>query len=205
MVRSEAASLRSNDPLRAERRRELEGKRSVPRTRTISFVGRALIRCRVMSNAQSDARFLELFPDWLKSLGEDASILADMLKADVPEDTKRSLAGGLNYIFKSLDLIPDFASRVCAGRREERFYGCSDLPNFYRKPYGNGWALVGDAGVHKDPFLALGICDAFRDAEFLAHLRVIPCLDRIDADVSKAFEVGFVVEAVRTLGPRRGL
>jgi len=55
-----------------------------------------------------------------------------------------------------------------AGRREERFYGCSDLPNFYRKPYGSGWALVGDAGVHKDPFLALGICDAFRDAEFLA-------------------------------------
>jgi len=69
---------------------------------------------------------------------------------------------------QSLNLIPDFAGRVCAGRREERFYGCSDLPNFYRKPYGSGWALVGDAGVHKDPFLALGICDALRDAEFLA-------------------------------------
>lgn len=69
---------------------------------------------------------------------------------------------------RSLDLIPDFASRVRAGRREERFYGCSDLPNFYRKPYGSGWALVGDAGVHKDPFLALGICDGLRDAEFLA-------------------------------------
>jgi flavin-dependent dehydrogenase len=69
---------------------------------------------------------------------------------------------------RSLDLIPDFAARVRAGRREERFYGCSDLPNFYRKPYGSGWALVGDAGVHKDPFLALGISDAFRDAELLA-------------------------------------
>lgn len=68
----------------------------------------------------------------------------------------------------SLDLIPDFATRVRAGRREERFYGCSDLPNFYRKPYGSGWALVGDAGLHKDPFLALGICDGLRDAEFLA-------------------------------------
>ena len=69
---------------------------------------------------------------------------------------------------RSLDLTPDFAARLRAGRREERFYGCSDLPNFYRKPYGSGWALVGDAGVHKDPFLALGIADAFRDAEFLA-------------------------------------
>ena len=26
--------------------------------------------------------------------------------------------------------------------------------------FGPGWALVGDAGVHKDPFMALGVCDA---------------------------------------------
>jgi flavin-dependent dehydrogenase len=42
------------------------------------------------------------------------------------------------------------------------------VPNFYRKPYGPGWALVGDAGCHKDPYLALGMCDAFRDADWLA-------------------------------------
>ena len=54
-------------------------------------------------------------------------------------------------VHDTLDLVPDFAGRVRAGRREERFYGCSDLPNFYRKPYGSGWALIGDAGLHKDP------------------------------------------------------
>jgi flavin-dependent dehydrogenase len=64
--------------------------------------------------------------------------------------------------------LPALAERVRAGRREERFYGVSDVPNFLRKPYGPGWALVGDAGCHKDPYLALGICDAFRDAELLA-------------------------------------
>jgi flavin-dependent dehydrogenase len=69
---------------------------------------------------------------------------------------------------KAIDMLPGFGARVRAGRREERFYGASDLPNFYRTPYGLGWALVGDAGLHKDPFLALGICDALRDAEFLA-------------------------------------
>ena len=69
---------------------------------------------------------------------------------------------------RSLDLAPDFAARLRAGRREERFYGATDLPNFYRKPYGPGWALVGDAGLHKDPFLALGICDAWRDVDLLA-------------------------------------
>jgi flavin-dependent dehydrogenase len=68
----------------------------------------------------------------------------------------------------ALDAVPELAGRVRGGRRAERFYGASDVPNFLRRPHGPGWALVGDAGCHKDPFLALGICDAFRDAELLA-------------------------------------
>jgi len=43
-----------------------------------------------------------------------------------------------------------------------------DLPNFFRKPRGEGWALVGDAGYHKDPIMAQGIPDAFRSAEWVA-------------------------------------
>jgi 2-polyprenyl-6-methoxyphenol hydroxylase-like FAD-dependent oxidoreductase len=39
------------------------------------------------------------------------------------------------------------------------------VPNFFRVPYGPGWALVGDAGYNKDPITAQGINDAFRDAE----------------------------------------
>ena len=70
---------------------------------------------------------------------------------------------------RSLDLVADFAARIRAGRRAERFSGATDLPNFYRKPFGPGWALAGDAGLHKDPFLALGICDALRDNELLAN------------------------------------
>ena len=67
-----------------------------------------------------------------------------------------------------VDLIPGFAERVRSGRREERFYGAADLPNFLRRPFGAGWALVGDAGCHKDPMMAHGICGAFRDADFLS-------------------------------------
>jgi flavin-dependent dehydrogenase len=70
---------------------------------------------------------------------------------------------------RSLDIAPDLAERVRGGRRVERFYGCADMPNFLRRPYGPGWALVGDAGCHKDPLLALGCCDALRDAELLAE------------------------------------
>ena len=42
------------------------------------------------------------------------------------------------------------------------------MPNFFRTPYGPGWALVGDAGYTKDPITAQGISDAFRDAELCA-------------------------------------
>jgi flavin-dependent dehydrogenase len=69
---------------------------------------------------------------------------------------------------KTLEIAPVWAERVRGGRREERIRGSGDLPNFFRKPYGPGWALVGDAVYHKDPITAQGITDAFRGAERLA-------------------------------------
>lgn len=61
-----------------------------------------------MSEAAIDPRYLETFPQWLRSLGEDASQVGDVLAAGAPDDdATRSLIAGLNYIFKSLDLIPD--------------------------------------------------------------------------------------------------
>ena len=67
-----------------------------------------------------------------------------------------------------VDGVPGLGEKVRAGERVDRLYGATQLPNFVRKAYGPGWALTGDAGCHKDPFLALGVCDAFRDAELLA-------------------------------------
>jgi len=74
-----------------------------------------------------DAKCLETFPLWLRTLGDDAEGLVDLISLDVvPETARRVLAGGLNYLFKSLDLIPDgiddigylddaFVLRVAAG------------------------------------------------------------------------------------------
>ena len=73
------------------------------------------------------------------------------------------------HFMATLAQMPELADQVAAGQRVERFYGTADLPNFFRKPYGPGWALVGDAGHHKDPFMALGIADALRDAELMAQ------------------------------------
>ena len=89
----------------------------------------------------------------------------------------------------AIDGVPEFAERVRRGRREERIYGAARLPNFLRKPYGPGWGLVGDAGCHKDPFLALGVCDAFRDAELLsAALADALSGERSEAEALAAFE-----------------
>ena len=65
---------------------------------------------------------------------------------------------------KTLELAPEIADRVRAATREERFAGGA-VHNFFRKPFGPGWALVGDAGYTKDPITAQGMSDAFRDAE----------------------------------------
>lgn len=67
------------------------------------------------------------------------------------------------------EAAPGMAARVRAGQRAERWRGTADLPNVVRTPYGPGWALVGDAGYHKDPVTAQGISDAFRDAALLAE------------------------------------
>jgi flavin-dependent dehydrogenase len=94
-----------------------------------------------------------------------------------PIGERRVIRGEMEGPFMAvIDLVPDLAQRLRAGRRAERFAGAADLPNFLRRPFGPGWALVGDAGCHKDPFMALGVCDAFRDAELLA--------DAIDAGLA---------------------
>ena len=68
---------------------------------------------------------------------------------------------------KTLELAPAFAERMRGAKREAKFAGGA-VPNFYRKPFGPGWALVGDAGHTKDPITAQGIGDAFSDATLCA-------------------------------------
>ena len=68
---------------------------------------------------------------------------------------------------KMFELVPAFAERISVARREVRFAGAS-VPNYFQKPYGPGWVLVGDAGYLKDPITAQGINDAFRAAEHCA-------------------------------------
>jgi flavin-dependent dehydrogenase len=93
-----------------------------------------------------------------------------------PEDFSLFRADIEGYFARTLARFPALSERVWAGRRVERFQGTGDLTNFFRKPFGAGWALVGDAGYHKDPITGQGISDAFRDATLLS--------DAIDAGLT---------------------
>jgi 2-polyprenyl-6-methoxyphenol hydroxylase-like FAD-dependent oxidoreductase len=69
---------------------------------------------------------------------------------------------------KTLDCAGDLGDRVRAARPVDKPRGSAQLPNRFRKPFGPGWALVGDAGAVMDPLTGQGISHALRDAEFLS-------------------------------------
>ncbi|HUG89154.1 MAG TPA: NAD(P)/FAD-dependent oxidoreductase, partial [Actinomycetota bacterium] len=85
---------------------------------------------------------------------------------DYPDGVRGDIEG--NYL-AGLQRFRSLAEKVLAGKRVERFAGMHRVPNRFRRSAGSGWALVGDAGYHKDPAAAQGITDAFRDAEALAE------------------------------------
>jgi flavin-dependent dehydrogenase len=64
--------------------------------------------------------------------------------------------------------IPWLADRLACAEQVGRFVGTGDLDGFFRTASGPGWALLGDAGYHKDPITAQGMTDALLHAEFLA-------------------------------------
>jgi 2-polyprenyl-6-methoxyphenol hydroxylase-like FAD-dependent oxidoreductase len=63
--------------------------------------------------------------------------------------------------------LPDWRELIRSATRVAPFRGGA-VPNFFRVPYGHGWALVGDAGYTRDPITAQGMSDAFHDAALCA-------------------------------------
>lgn len=95
-------------------------------------------------------KYLESFPAWLGSLGEDARALADVIDSEGPAGALLWTAAALTYLFKSLDLIPDgleelgfvddaFVLRVAASKVPEEERGSDASGTLAR--------LAGDAAV----------------------------------------------------------
>ena len=92
-----------------------------------------------------------------------------------------------NYL-RAIAMAPAFADRMRGARRAARFAGAA-VPNFFRKPYGPGWALVGDAGYNRDFITGQGMMDAFLDAEL--------CAAALDGALSGTLPFGAAMEAWR--------
>ena len=105
--------------------------------------------------SEIETRCLDTFPKWLNSLADDATELAAIVEdGSKPEPLKRYAAASLNYLFKSLDLIPDgiedlgflddaFVLRVAADLAlEEHAAAKDDAPKLV--------ALAGDAALIRE-------------------------------------------------------
>ena len=73
------------------------------------------------------------------------------------------------HVQRALLQAPAMAARINEARRVDTWYGTAGVPTWFRRPYGDGWALVGDAGYNRDPVTAQGMSDAFIDAELLVE------------------------------------
>jgi 2-polyprenyl-6-methoxyphenol hydroxylase-like FAD-dependent oxidoreductase len=85
-----------------------------------------------------------------------------------PDRFTAELTGERGFLQALSAAFPSVGERVTAATCVGPIRGFPGLPGWLRRPWGPGWALVGDAGYFKDPTTAHGITDALRDAELLA-------------------------------------
>lgn len=98
-------------------------------------------------------------------------------------EVRSDIEGNVRKVHQS---TPSVAERLQRAKREEKWVGLAGVANYFRKPYGPGWALVGDAGYDKDPLTAQGISDAFIDAENLTEALDAGFADRRPLDEALA-------------------
>jgi menaquinone-9 beta-reductase len=70
---------------------------------------------------------------------------------------------------EALRACPVTARLVEGNHRDGKLLGLLSARYFFREATGPGFALVGDAGLHKDPTPGFGITDALRDARNLGR------------------------------------
>lgn len=97
---------------------------------------------------------------------------ATLVFASVPaerfmREMKGDLAGGYRQVLG--EVSPPLARDVSRAVILSPLRGYPGDEGRFRRSWGLGWALVGDAGYFKDPITAHGITDALRDAELLAN------------------------------------
>lgn len=86
-----------------------------------------------------------------------------------PERLHRLRREGVDHAFATVFAAASeqLHQRLRAATPVGRRHGWEGPPGHLRQAWGPGWALVGDAGLYRDPITTHGITDALRDAEVL--------------------------------------
>jgi 2-polyprenyl-6-methoxyphenol hydroxylase-like FAD-dependent oxidoreductase len=95
----------------------------------------------------------------------DLTLVAASIPISQFANFKRNLENEFNEVFKSMTYL---APRIPNAVRESPIRGSGNIPGYLRIPYGNGWALVGDAGMVMDPWSGQGMDQASTHALLLA-------------------------------------
>jgi 2-polyprenyl-6-methoxyphenol hydroxylase-like FAD-dependent oxidoreductase len=112
----------------------------------------------------ADASFAGVFP----THGGQACVWLSRPVSKLRPISRAGSARGDALVAELLRLAPSVGERLRAGHVASPVRGVARMPNYVRQSHGPGWALVGDAGYHRDPITGHGMTDAFRDAELLA-------------------------------------
>lgn len=120
------------------------------------------------SKVRADGAHLYFFPDEMQGVlvfptNDDKTCVAVGGPIEGFQRFRSDTEANYLNVLRRVDWLAD----QLGGAERERILGTGYQPNYFRRPYGPGWALVGDAGYHRDFLTGLGITDAFRDAELL--------------------------------------
>ncbi|MER7173069.1 NAD(P)/FAD-dependent oxidoreductase [Streptomyces mesophilus] len=96
---------------------------------------------------------------------DDLTLLMTYFPQDEYNDVRKGVEPFYLETFRST--APELYERMQSGERVEQLYGTGHQENYFRKAYGPGWVLVGDAVNHKDSITARGITEAFVQAQTL--------------------------------------
>lgn len=91
-----------------------------------------------------------------------------------PGDFETFRADPLTTFLERFRALPGMATRMAGAVLEGKLQGTRGIANYFRKPYGPGWVLTGDAAYLKDPSTGYGIRDALiQNLHLAATLDVI--------------------------------
>lgn len=104
---------------------------------------------------------------WVAALptNNDLTLIMTYFPQDEYNEVRKAVEPA--YLEAVRTTAPGLYERMQSGERAEQMYGTGHQENYFRKAYGPGWVLVGDAVHHKDSITARGITDAFIQAQLL--------------------------------------